>query len=161
DVVENDVGEALLLVAGEQAREQGVAVVARKAPPDDARVRIDERCRPPVAEDGEIETVIRHEARLWSAGASCSSQARTSAGAAKQPSTPLALRPTENAIPSSSGMIANTVSSVVSSPMKIGRRPWNGACVISSRTPVPLLKPACLTSITALPGRTSIGASHG
>ena len=60
--------------------------------------------------------------------------------------------------PSKSGMIANTVSSVTSSPMNSGLRPLNGSCVISSRTPVALVKPECLISQTHLPGSTSIGA---
>ncbi len=55
-------------------------------------------------------------------------------------------------------MIANTVSSVTSSPMKSGRRPLNGSRVINSRTPVALVKPECLISQTHLPGSTSIGA---
>src|SRR5262249_47963072 len=112
-VVEHDVGKTLFLVAGEQAAEQRGARVARKAPPDDARLRIDERGRPSVADDGEVETEISHEARLSSAGASCSSHARTSAGASKWPARPAISRPTENPRPSNSGRMANTVSSVV------------------------------------------------
>ena len=55
-------------------------------------------------------------------------------------------------------MIANTVSSVTSSPMNSGRRPLNGSCCINSRTPVALVKPECLISQTNFPGSTSIGA---
>ena len=89
-----------------------------------------------------------------------SSQLRTSAGVWKRPSTPATLRPTEIAMPSNSGITANASSSVTSSPMKIGTRPMNGGCAINSRTAVPLLKPAILTSITALPDRSSIGCSR-
>src|ERR1700693_3570902 len=54
--------------------------------------------------------------------------------------------PTENATPSKSDMMANTLSSVTSSPMKIGRRPLNGSWLISSVTPDALLNPECLIS---------------
>src|SRR5262249_4332102 len=135
EIVEHDVGKALVLGAGDQAAEDRIAVVARRAPPDDPRLRIDQRRGPPIADPGQVEAEVPHEARLSSAGASCSSQARTAAGVSKQPAVPVTWRPTEKPMPSSSGRMANTVSSVVSSPMKIGRRPTNGACVISSRTP--------------------------
>src|ERR1700722_9757279 len=158
EAVEHHVGESLLLVAGEQPGKQRIAIEARKAPPDDARRGIDERRRAPVADEREVETVVGHWATLSPTGAMRSSQARTRAGVAKWPATPPTARPTENAMPSSSVMMANTVSSVVSSPMKIGRRPANGACFISSRTPVALVKPGGLISITALPGRISTGA---
>ena len=59
-VVEHDVGEALLLVAGEQAAEDRIAVEARKAPPHEARAGLDQRGGAAVADDGEIESVIRH-----------------------------------------------------------------------------------------------------
>ncbi len=83
NVVEQHVGEALLLVAGEQARKERIAVEARKAPPDDPRRWIDQRGRAPVADEGEVETVVRHEATLSSTRAMRSSQARTLAGVAK------------------------------------------------------------------------------
>jgi hypothetical protein len=39
--------------------------------------------------------------------------------------------------------------------MKIGWRPLNGGCVISSHRPEPLSKPRGLISITDLPGKIS------
>ena len=48
------------------------------------------------------------------------SQPRTASGFSKCPSTPEAMRPTENASPSNSPMISKTDSSVTSSPMNIG-----------------------------------------
>src|SRR5262249_25140655 len=84
--------------------------------------------------------------------------ARTSLGESRCPSTPCARRPTENERPLKSGIIANTDSSVTSSPMNSGRRPLKGVCVMSSRTPLAFVKPACLISQTHLPGSTSIGA---
>jgi len=53
-VVEDDVGETLLLVTREQPAEDRVTVEAGIAPPHQARGRIDERSRAPVADDGKI-----------------------------------------------------------------------------------------------------------
>ena len=82
-------------------------------------------------------------------------QRRTSVGVSNMPAMPCTSRPTEKPTPLNSGSTSNAASSVTSSPMKIGRRPWNGGCCISSRTAVPLLNEGCFTSITDLPGRIS------
>ena len=59
---EKNIGEALLIVAREQSAEHGIAVVARQAPPHDARRRI-EQCRSStIADDRKIESVICHAA---------------------------------------------------------------------------------------------------
>ena len=126
-VVEHDVGESLLLVARQQAAEDRVAVEARKAPPHHARRGIDQRSRAAVADDGKIEPVIDHEAASASVREICSSQRRTSLGRSKQDSTPGTLRPTEIANAVEFGHDREHASSVTSSPMKIGRRPANGA----------------------------------
>ena len=69
-------------------------------------------------------------------------------GDAVGPGRPLARHPLRGAEDTGAG----------SSRMTSGLRPLNGACVISSRTPVALVKPECLISQTHLPGSTSIGA---
>src|SRR5262245_19619826 len=142
---------------------QGTHVPARKEIPDRARNHAqNNRNRTP---RGEIRLSLWRKQSFYGSDASLSSSSRrarnsrTSLGASKWPATPLALRPTEKATPSKSGMIANTDSSVTSSPMKNGLRPLNGGCVINSRTPLALVKPECLISQTCLPGSTSIGAS--
>ena len=56
--VEQDVAEALLLVAGEQAREHRVAVEAREAPPHDAPARVGQRRDAAIADRGEIERFV-------------------------------------------------------------------------------------------------------
>ena len=58
EAVEHDVGEPLLLVAGEQAAEHRIAVIAREAPPHDPRQRIDQRERAAVADHREIEVLL-------------------------------------------------------------------------------------------------------
>src|SRR5581483_8062140 len=70
-------------------------------------------------------TVLQRGDVPLASSSSCARNSRTSHGASKWPLTPLARRPTENASPCISGMIANTLSSVTSSPMKSGRRPTN------------------------------------
>src|SRR5439155_27322947 len=124
--VEHHVREPLLLVARDQAAEDRVAVEAGIAPPHQARLGVDKRSRAPVADDGEIEPMIGHEAASASVRDLCSSQRRTSAGVSKQKSMPGTSRPTAMLIPSKSGMMLKTLKSVTSSPMKIGRRPANG-----------------------------------
>src|ERR1051326_5493113 len=155
-VVEHDVRESLLLLAGEQPAEDRIAVEARKAPPHDPGGRIDQRGGAAVAEDGEIEPVIRQGVAAASSLEIRSSQLRTSRGLSKQPAAPGNLRPTEKPTPPISGRTANTLSSVTSSPTNSGRLPANGGCRISARTPVAFSKPRRLISITALPGSTSI-----
>src|SRR6185312_5124367 len=49
-VVEHDVGESLVLFAGQQSREDRVAVETRITPPDDPRTRIDQGSRPSIAD---------------------------------------------------------------------------------------------------------------
>src|ERR1700720_1377785 len=153
--VEQDVGESLFLLAADQTAEDGITVEARVAPPHQPCLGIEQRRRPPVPDDREIESVIPHEVANAPALDVSSSQRRTSAGWSKQKSTPATIWPTEMLIPFSSGMIANTLRSVTSSPMKIGRRPRKGGCVINSRTAVALVVPRCLISRTSLPGRSS------
>jgi len=55
-VVQHDVRVALVLVAGEQAREHRISVEARKAPPDDPTVTVDQGSDAPVADDAVFET---------------------------------------------------------------------------------------------------------
>ena len=80
---------------------------------------------------------------------------RTLAGVSKIAVSPSNDRPTEKASPPISGITANTLSSVMSSPMNTGMRPANGATVIKVRTASPLLVPARLSSSISLPGRIS------
>src|SRR5262249_61390846 len=125
-VVEHDVGKALLVVAGQKAAEDRVAVEARIAPPHQTRFRVDERSRAPVADDSEVEPVIGHEVAKASLWEMWSSQRRTSVGSSKRASMPGTWRPTEMPMPSKSGRMSNTPRSVMSSPMNTGRRPANG-----------------------------------
>ena len=57
--VEHDVGEPLLLIAGEQPAEHGIAIETRKAPPHNASERIDQRDRAAVSDDGKIKVLLR------------------------------------------------------------------------------------------------------
>ena len=59
-LIEDDVGEALLLIAGQQPAKDRIAVITREAPPHDTRCRIEECRRAAVADHGEIESVIAH-----------------------------------------------------------------------------------------------------
>jgi hypothetical protein len=59
-VLKDHVGEALVLVAGEQAAEHRIGVETRKAPPDDPRTGIDQRGRAAIADYREIQSVIGH-----------------------------------------------------------------------------------------------------
>ena len=56
-VVQDHVAEALLLLAGQEAREDGIGIKTRKTPPDDAPVGIDEGRHASVADCGELEVV--------------------------------------------------------------------------------------------------------
>src|SRR5262249_31488952 len=94
----------------------------RKAPPHQPRGRLDQRRGPPIADDGEVQAMVGHAA-IPAPLEIFSSQSRTSRGVSKRLATPGTARPTEIGSPCNSGMAANAVSSVVSSPMKIGRRP--------------------------------------
>src|SRR6185312_11522664 len=154
-VVEHDVGESLVLFAGQQSREDRVAVETRITPPDDPRTRIDQGSRPSIADDGKIQPMVFHPTASPRVDAIWSNQARTSSGLLKWPSTPATVRPTENPKPPSCAMTGKTGSSVTSSPMKIGYRLWNGGNFISSATANALLTRAGLTSTTALPGKIS------
>ena len=78
-VVEHDIRKSLLLVAGEQTAEDRIAVEAGIAPPHQTGGGIDERGRAPVADDGKIKPVIRHDVANASLREICSSQRRTSA----------------------------------------------------------------------------------
>ena len=51
----DDVAEALFLVAGQQAREYRIGIEARKAPPQQATLRIPERGRTTIANNGQVE----------------------------------------------------------------------------------------------------------
>src|SRR6202043_1756534 len=136
-----------------QPAEDRIAVEAGIAPPDEARVRIDQCGRAAVADDGEIKPVICHSAEP--SAAMRSSQARTDSGLSKWPLASAKTRPTEKPKPPKREMMPNTGSSVISSPMKIGLRSANGAKLISSHTAPALLMPAGLISTTNLPGRIS------
>ncbi len=57
---EHDIGKALLLVAGEKARKYRIAVESRKAPPGNARARLDQSRRASVSNERKIKSVIRH-----------------------------------------------------------------------------------------------------
>src|SRR6185295_8299253 len=173
--VEQNVGEAFLVVACQQAAKNRFAVEARKAPPHDPRLRIDQRGGAAVADNGKVKALLRsssvdgllvhvHRASflvclVCLVCAIPMIQRRTSRGASNTPASPCTSRPTEKPMPPNSGSTSNAASSVTSSPMKIGLRAANGACRISSRTAVPLLNEGCLTSTTDLPGRISIAAS--
>ena len=56
-VVHDHVAEALFLLAGQEAREDGIGIKARKAPPDDAAVGIDEGGHASVADCSELEVI--------------------------------------------------------------------------------------------------------
>src|SRR6267142_2666040 len=121
--------------------------------------RLWQRCVPFITMESARNSLTYHDEMIsLSSSSRCARNSRTSLGASKCPATPLARRPTEKARPSRSGMIANTVSSVTSSPMKNGRRPLKGSRFINSCTPLALVNPECLISQTHLPGSTSIGA---
>src|SRR5262249_1021950 len=83
-VVQHDVGKSLLLVAGEQAAKERVAVEAGVAHPHQAGGRIDERGRAPVADDRKIQPMIDHDGAKASRREIRSSQPRTSSGASKR-----------------------------------------------------------------------------
>ncbi len=53
--VQDDVAKALLFVAGEQTREHRIGIEARKAPPDNAALRVDERSDAPIADGCEVK----------------------------------------------------------------------------------------------------------
>src|SRR5262249_29767940 len=108
EVVEDDIAKSLLLIVGKAPREDRIAVEARIAPPHQARFRIDERSRAPVADHRKIEPVVLHEVANASLREISSSQRRTSAGRSKHVFTPATLRPTEMEMPSNSGRISNT-----------------------------------------------------
>ncbi len=59
-VIQDHVGESLLLVARHETGEDGIAIEPRVAPPDEARRRFEQRGGLPVTDDGEIESEIRH-----------------------------------------------------------------------------------------------------
>src|SRR5258705_702065 len=123
------------------------------------RDRLWQRCVPFITMESARNSLTYHDEMIsLSSSSRCERNSRTSLGASKCPATPLARRPTEKASPPISGMIANTLSSVTSSPIKNGRRPLNGSCLINSITPLALVKPECLISHTSFPGSTSIGA---
>ena len=65
-VVENDVAISLVVIAGQQARKDRIAVETRIAPPNDPAGRVDQRRRVAVAENGEVEAEILHERYLAS-----------------------------------------------------------------------------------------------
>src|SRR5262245_32728568 len=85
--LEHDVGEPLLLAAGNQPTEHRIAVVARQAPPHDSRGRIDQRRGAAIANDGKIQPVICHAAACPFA-ASMLRASRTCAGFVKMPASP-------------------------------------------------------------------------
>src|SRR6185312_218135 len=78
-----------------------------------------QQARKSVVETRRFETHYGSDASL-SSSSRWVRNSLTSDGASKCPALSMARRPTENARPSISGMIANTVSSVTSSPMKNG-----------------------------------------
>ena len=96
---QHDVAEPLLLVARQEARKDRIGIEVRKAPPDDARVAVDERRGAAVADQREIEVLLARlplrsrQAPLLSAN--FASHARTSPGLANTPLAPGRGRPTE------------------------------------------------------------------
>ena len=56
----HDIGKSLLLVAGQQAAQNRIAVEARIAPPHDTRTGFEQRGGAPVSNEGEIESVVGH-----------------------------------------------------------------------------------------------------
>ena len=83
-VIDDDVAESLLLVARQQAREHRIAVEAREAPPDDARLAVDKCGDATVPDEGKVE-------RLPQRGRVAHAEAPPRAKAARQPRTSLGL----------------------------------------------------------------------
>ena len=54
-VLQYDVGEAFLVVAGQQPGEHRVAVEVRVAPPDQSRLRADQSSHPAVADQAQLQ----------------------------------------------------------------------------------------------------------
>src|SRR5262249_62060873 len=119
-VVEHDVGKALLVVAGQKAAEDRVAVEARIAPPHQTRLRVDERRRAPVADDSEVEPVIGHEVAKASLWEMSSSQRRTSVGSSERASMAATSLPTQVPMPSRSSIMTTTPRARMSSPLTPG-----------------------------------------
>src|SRR6185503_15798986 len=124
------------LGAAQQGVEDRIAVEPAEAMPNVAAQTIDQARDRAVADDAELEGA--HAAvpggAVWFPRCSvpCVSQARTLAGS--PPNTSATRKP----IPPNLRAMLMPASSVKSSPMKIGRRPWNGACAISRSTASPL-----------------------
>src|SRR5690606_13721159 len=163
--LEGDLAEALFLVAGEQVAEDRVAVEARRAPPDDAAERIDQRRDAAVADQAQVERLVvgaakrrvHFDASIKSATRSIAW--RTSAAEANTPHTLPRGRSTDSAMPPAALTASSAMRSVTSSPMKTGRRPRKGSLAIRMRIARALSNPERFTSSTALPGSTTTESS--
>src|SRR5690606_7412400 len=138
DPIQNHIGEALFLVAGEQAAEHRIAFETWKAPPGGARRRLKQGCGAAVADERKIKAVIGPRRVHASTSLSSRSQRRTSCGPSKLKLAPGTIPLTEKPVPPKSGRTAKAALSVMSSPTKIGLRPVKGGTLIISRKPVPL-----------------------
>src|SRR5690606_27441309 len=140
---------APVLISGEEAREYGVAIEVRIAPPHQAAEGIDQRSHPAVADQSEFETAVPVRLRH---GVSLPSAARTAAGLSKIALAPGSSRPTASPSPPCAGIAAIAGSSVTSSPTNTGRRPAKGGCASRRAMAVALFQLAPTTSYTILPG---------
>ena len=99
EIGERDLAKALLVVAGQQSREDGVRVEARETPPDDSRALIDKSGDATVADHRQVEVAFPFRRCAVHAGARCattsSSHRRTAAGSGNAPATAWLDRPTE------------------------------------------------------------------
>src|SRR5262249_32619975 len=116
------------LAAAQQGVEHRIAVESAQPMPDVPTVAIDQAGDGAGADDAEIEAAHGDtpgaggaaDAGSASRSAACISQALTCAGS--PPNTSLTRRPR----PPNRRAMLMPASSVMSSPMKIGRRPWKG-----------------------------------
>ena len=99
EIRERYLAKALLLVAREQSRKDGIGIETRKAPPNDASVTIDKSRNSAIADQSEIEILkfllhlIAHERAICAAERA--SQPRTIEGSENTPLTPGLTWPTE------------------------------------------------------------------
>ena len=97
-VRKRDIAEPLLLVAGQQPREDRIGIEVGIAPPDDPGVLIDKGCGATVSDQGEVEILLFCLRALGHAPlprANSASHPRTACGAENEPIAPGRRRPTE------------------------------------------------------------------
>ena len=129
------------LVAAQQRIEHRIAVEPAEAMPDMPAVAIDQAGNGAVADDAEIEAAHgatpAGAAGGGGAAVSCA-PCRASARRAPAPDRRRTPRRRAGPAPPKRRAMLMPASSVKSSPTKIGRRPWNGACAIRRSTAWPL-----------------------